>query len=152
MLRTCRQQGVAAVEFALLAVLLVMIAFGGTELGRAFYQYNTLVKATRAAAREFTLVPGPVDAVGNRQSEAQCMAVYGKRPCSAAQDVPVVPGLTMDQVLFSHYPDTLPEPGAAPYAYGCATISGFQFVSWVPWVIPNIAFADIRTCMRQLPA
>lgn len=148
MLLTFRQRGVAAVEFALLAFLLVTIAFGGTELGRAFYQYNTLVKATRGAAREYTLAP-PGDQV--REDAAKCMAVYSKRSCDASQDTPVVPNLSKAQVVLNPGPGgTLPD--GSPYAFGCATISGFQFVSWVPWVIPNITFADIRTCMRQLPA
>lgn len=151
MRRTRRQRGVAAVEFALLAVLLVTIAFGATELGRAFYQYNTLVKSTRAAAREYTLAP---PGMGNREEEAKCLAVYGKRPPCDEEDVPVVPGLAKDDVTLAPLNGefTIPNLGTFTYSYGCATISGFQFVSLVEWVVPSIPFADISTCMRQLPA
>ena len=46
-----RQQGVAAVEMAILLMPLIFIVFGITEFGRAFYQFNTVTKATRDAAR-----------------------------------------------------------------------------------------------------
>ena len=52
MRQTKKQQGVAAVEFAiLLTFVLVPIVFGITEFGRALYYYNTLVKATREIGR-----------------------------------------------------------------------------------------------------
>ena len=128
MIVSCRQRGVAAVEFALLlALLLIPLGYGATEFGRAFYQYNTLLKATRSAAREFTLA-GRVGTIGSREALALCLAVYGRTPCDSA-DTPLVWGLSPPLV----------------------TISGFLFVSLASWVVPDIAFAAIRTCMRQVP-
>ena len=46
-----RQSGLAAVEFAIVLPVIVLIAFAMTELGRGLYQYNTLSKAVHAAAR-----------------------------------------------------------------------------------------------------
>ena len=46
-----KQQGAAAVELGFLLIPLVLLAFGVSEYGRAVYQYNTLVKASRDAAR-----------------------------------------------------------------------------------------------------
>jgi Flp pilus assembly protein TadG len=46
-----RVQGVAAVEFALLITLLLLIVAGIIEFGRTFWYYDALAKSTRDAAR-----------------------------------------------------------------------------------------------------
>jgi Flp pilus assembly protein TadG len=50
-LKLVQQRGVAAVEFALLIILLLMIVAGVIEFGRTFWYYDALTKATRDAAR-----------------------------------------------------------------------------------------------------
>lgn len=47
-----RQGGAAAVEFALVAVLLFVLLLGIVELGRFLYLFNTVQEVTRRAARE----------------------------------------------------------------------------------------------------
>ncbi len=146
------QRGVAAVEFGLVIGLLVLVFFGATELGRAFYQYNSLLKSARAAAREFSLA-GPVGTVGSREQLAKCIAVYGVRPCDTGNVTQVMEGLTMDMVEMSSATDMLSGTGVppnTPYTYGCARISGFHFVSLVPWF--DLVFAPITACMRQNPS
>lgn len=46
-----RQQGVAAVEFALVLFFLILLVAGIVEFGRAFWYYDALSKATRDGAR-----------------------------------------------------------------------------------------------------
>lgn len=46
-----RQQGLAIVEFAMVLPLLLILLLATAEFGRALYQYNTLTKAARDAAR-----------------------------------------------------------------------------------------------------
>jgi hypothetical protein len=46
------QRGVAAVEFALVALIFFTILFGIIEFGRVLYVYNTIQEVTRNAARE----------------------------------------------------------------------------------------------------
>ena len=46
-----RHRGSAAVEFALLLVLLLIIVAGIIEFGRVFWYYDALTKATRDSAR-----------------------------------------------------------------------------------------------------
>lgn len=46
-----RQNGVAAVEFALVISLLLLVLGGVIEFGRLFWQYDALVKAGHAGAR-----------------------------------------------------------------------------------------------------
>jgi hypothetical protein len=45
------QRGVAAVEFAVVVILLFTLIFGVLELARMVYMYNTLQEITRSAAR-----------------------------------------------------------------------------------------------------
>lgn len=55
--------GAAAVEFALLLVLLLMIVAGAIEFGRTFWYYDALTKATRDGARFLSTVT--VDSIGS---------------------------------------------------------------------------------------
>jgi hypothetical protein len=49
-----KQDGVAAVEFAIVAVVFFLIVFGIIEFARAMYMYNTLAEVTRNAAEAAT--------------------------------------------------------------------------------------------------
>jgi len=49
--RRVAQSGVAAVEFALVALLFFTVVFGAIEIARIMYMYNTLAEVTRSAAR-----------------------------------------------------------------------------------------------------
>ncbi|MBI2307530.1 MAG: pilus assembly protein [Rhodocyclales bacterium] len=53
----CGQSGVAAVELAFLLILLMLMAAGTFEFGRAFWYYNALAKATRDGARAMSVAP-----------------------------------------------------------------------------------------------
>lgn len=50
-----RQQGAAAVEFALVALIFFTLLLGIMEFGRFLYLYNTVQEVTRRAAREATV-------------------------------------------------------------------------------------------------
>lgn len=142
------QRGVAAVELGIVIIPLVLLAFGITELGRAVYQYNTLVKATRDAAR-FLSARGAGDA--DEATTARCLAVHGNRTCEGS---PLVPNLTtaMVQVM-----DSSNSPAHANQATGTGVINlvtvevqGYPFTSLVSFVVPNITFGPIGTTMRQV--
>ncbi|MEJ2115423.1 MAG: pilus assembly protein, partial [Gammaproteobacteria bacterium] len=45
------QGGLAAVEFVVILPILLLLMLASAELGRAFYQYNTLTKTVRDGAR-----------------------------------------------------------------------------------------------------
>ena len=47
-------RGGPLIEFALLLPILIGLAFGASELGRAIYTYNTLDKTVRDAARHLS--------------------------------------------------------------------------------------------------
>lgn len=46
-----RQRGVATIEFAVCVPVLLLLMLATAELGRAMYQYNTLIKSVRDGAR-----------------------------------------------------------------------------------------------------
>ena len=145
MRESTKQGGMVAVEFAILLIPLVLIVFGITELGRAFYQYNTLVKATRDAARYKSATNQ-----GAKEAEAKCLAVTGNDTCTGT---PLVEGLTTNMVTIS-YAQSVPTCSGSVNLVG-VTINDpnatekFKFVSLVSFVIPDITFGPISTVMRS---
>jgi Flp pilus assembly protein TadG len=70
-----RQKGVAIVEFALILPFLLMLTFITTEFGRAIWEYNTLTKSVRDAARYISIqTPGAQKGI----DEARNLMIYGK--------------------------------------------------------------------------
>ncbi len=67
------QRGTAAVEFALIAMLLFALLLGILELGRLFFVFNTAQEITRRAARE--AVVRWVD--NSPSSPAKSLALFG---------------------------------------------------------------------------
>lgn len=155
-----RQRGVAAVEFGILIIPLTLMLFGLTEYGRAIYQYNTLVKATRDATRYLsTLAPG------SGLIEAECLVRYGNTACSGTV---LVPGLetedpveivicdAVDATQCPGVPHALVPTGSGAVNLVTVTISGYQFQSLINFPLgglsigaPDITFGDISNTMRQ---
>lgn len=151
------ERGVAAVELAiLLGFVLVPIAFGITEIGRALYQYEALTKSARAAARYLAVHDS---SFANTQAEAKCLAVYGipQSSCDGAGLVPVVPNLTTANVAVD-----VPSSSAALRAIATGvgtmdlvtvtispTTAPYRFVSIVPFIFPSLDFAPISAAMPQ---
>lgn len=135
-----RHRGVAAVEFAFLLLFLIPIAFGATEFGRALYQYNTLVKATRDGARVLASGVG-----AEKLAEARCVTLYGNPSCSGAL---LLDDLDTAGLFTAEYGKTLTH-GTMTITTATVTINGYPFQSMVPNVIKNITFGPISTTMRQ---
>jgi Flp pilus assembly protein TadG len=139
--------GTAAIEFAFLLPVLLLMIFGTTEIGRAIYTYNTLDKTVRDAARHVSQY-GPGDAT--IAAEARCLAVHGNTDCSGSA---LAPGLTTGAVTIC---DAAACPGthaAQPTGLGqvnlvTVTISGYDFDSVVEFVIPDLEFGAISATMR----
>lgn len=68
-----RQAGVAAVEFAFVMIVLLLIGAGIVEFGRAFWYYDAIAKGTRDAARYLSTVP--TASLGGAGASAQQMVV-----------------------------------------------------------------------------
>ena len=87
-----KQNGVAIVEFALILPFLLILSMITTEFGRALYQYNTLTKSVRDAAR-YLSVQTPGDTT--KYATAKNLAVYGN---PAGSGTPLALGLSTAQI------------------------------------------------------
>jgi Flp pilus assembly protein TadG len=123
------QHGVALVEFALILPLLLVLTLLTTEFGRAFYQYNTLTKSVRDAARYLSMQ------LPNTQiAQARNLAVYGNL---AGTGRPLALDLTTAQVDATWDPE-----GSAPVINTVTVrISGYTFQPLFASVF-GITFAD----------
>jgi hypothetical protein len=77
-----RARGIAAVEFVVTAPFVLLLLFGGAELGRAFVHYQTLSYSIRDSARfvsenSINGTTGVVQLSGSTVTEARNLAVYG---------------------------------------------------------------------------
>lgn len=152
------QRGVAAIEFAIVAPLLLAICFGITEFGRAIYTYNTLAKAARDAARYLSTQTAGNAAAWNT---ARNLAVYGN-PLGTGS--PLAKGLNTGMVTIcdaSNCPANL-NVGSNPVINTVSvSISGYQFTPMFDPLaftsmytggkdsITSITFGDIGVTMRQ---
>ncbi|MDX5373755.1 MAG: pilus assembly protein [Pseudomonadaceae bacterium] len=96
------QRGVAMVEFAIALPLLLLLLLGVAEFGRMLFHYNSLLQASRDAARyaagqAWNATLGEVDLNATLQGETRNVAVYGV-PSASAGFAPVVPGLSTAHV------------------------------------------------------
>jgi Flp pilus assembly protein TadG len=134
-----RRKGVAAVEFAILLIPLVIMVFGMTELGRAFYYYNGLLNSTRDASRYLS-----TQGRGEGEAEARCLAVHGNVNCTGDA---LVPGLATGMVQIAY--ETGVETGHGSVDLVRVTVDGFPFLAVVPFVVSNMVFGPIASTMRQ---
>lgn len=136
-----KHRGVAAVEFAILLIPLLIMTFGMTELGRAFYYYNSLLKSTRDASRYLSMQARPAGEV-----QARCLAVYGQTKCGDEGEE-LVPGMTTGMVGIYYEPGV--ETGHGSIDIVRVSIDGFPFSSLVPLVVTDMVFGPIASTMRQ---
>ncbi|NIF42338.1 pilus assembly protein [Burkholderia sp. Tr-862] len=171
-IRRSRMRGVAAVEFALVLMPMIVLATGVAEFGRAIYQYETLTKATRNAARYLSVFL-PSDSA-YPLAEAQCLVVYGSTTCGSA-GTELVPGLTTSMVIVcdaTHSPDCADASDPSQFANlptydstnnaasGTATgsinlvevkVKGYQYQPIPAYPgLSSITFGNIVTVMRQV--
>jgi Flp pilus assembly protein TadG len=148
-----RQRGLALVELGISIFVLISIAFGITEFGRAIYQYNTLAKAARDATR-FLSTRDAIDAAAKDQ--ARCLAVFGNPTCTGA---PLVAGLTTAMVSICDAvacPADHAAQGSAPVlnlvsvTIGGPNAAPYTFNSLASFVVPDIQFGPIGATMKQV--
>jgi len=137
-----REKGVALTEFALALPMLLMLLLPILEFGRAYYQYNTIAKSVRQAARYLSMRSPGIDV-----DKAKNIVVYGN---PAGTGTPLVPGLSLSNVPTPTYGTT----GTYPVLNTVTvTVTGFTFaplVKGVSWItFDNITFGTIQATMRS---
>ena len=114
-----RQRGIAMVEFAIVLPLLMLIMLGTAELGRAFYQYNTLNKAVRDGSRYLanTAINATTGVINldldNKRANTQKLVVFGN---TAGTGNSLLPGLTVANITVTS-PSAVHVTVAAQYAF-----------------------------------
>jgi Flp pilus assembly protein TadG len=100
-----REDGSSIIEFAIVFPILLILFVGTAELGRLFYTYTTLAKATTVGARYLSTsreaTSSDPDKVTAAKLTAQNLVVYGCKdrtvlPCSTAP--PIILGLSTANV------------------------------------------------------
>lgn len=104
-----RQRGVAAVEFAAVVFVLLLIGAGLVEFGRALWYYDALAKGTRDAARYLSTVPA-----ASLASESASGPTPSKNFVVNAAAAALVPGFTAANVSVA----------CAPTACAAVTLPG----------------------------
>jgi Flp pilus assembly protein TadG len=137
-----KQKGVAIVEFALILPTLLIMTFIVTEFGRALYQYNTIAKSVRDAARYLS-----VQQPGTHQTEAANLVVYGN---TAGTGTPLTLGLTTSHVAAPVWQ----ADGTFPVINTVTVrVSGYSFQSLFTTAFGQtfgtIPYSDITASMRS---
>jgi len=144
--------GSATVEFGLTLALLLLLAAGVVDIGRALMQYNTLAKSVRVAARHLgTLTPG------TDHDAVRCLAVTGSTDTDDGdcEDDPLVPGLTPDEVVVcdrSNCADhNLHDTGQGQVHLVSVQITGLAYTPVTGLVLQSLGFSAIRATF-SMPA
>lgn len=100
------EQGSSIIELAIVFPILLLLFVGAAELGRLFYTYTTLSKATAVGARYLSTsrnaVNGTATEKANARTEAKNLVVCGIKSSAenaCDNETKVVPGLTTANVL-----------------------------------------------------
>lgn len=133
-----RQKGAAAVEFAIVISLLVLITGGIIEFGRVLWYYDALTKATRDGARYLsTSAPLPLDI--SNTSKVKGLVVNAVTQAG-------LPGFGTGSVDISCNPNC-----TAPDYVTVATDYSVAFGSWFPIPLPSGPLAlTPHTTMRYM--
>ncbi|NMM79514.1 pilus assembly protein TadE [Acidovorax sp. SRB_14] len=150
-----KEHGVAIIEFALILPLLLILTFIATEFGRAIYQYNTITKSVRDAARYLSM-QDPTIKVNDlgKITIARNLVVYGN-PNPGIGDLPLAIGLKLENVPAANIQWNI--KGANP-SINVVTISvtGYKFKSLISNAFGvvfgdskgDISFGEISATMR----
>lgn len=155
-----KQKGVVAVEMALVLIPMLILCFGITELGRAIYLYNGLVKATRGAARylsQQSLASPPAgETASSLRLKARSLALCGDYDCTGKPAL--VSGLTLGMISECDPVSCASTHANVPTGAGTTSLvsitvgaggSPFGFTSIMSWVVPSMNFGSISITMAS---
>lgn len=142
-----RQRGVATIEFAICAPVLLLLMLATAELGRAIFQYNTLAKAVRDGARYVATNSSVgstrlVSISTARRNEACNLIVTGN---TAGTGAALLPGPTIC--------DIEPTEGADGTPDGFISVSAtYTYQPMLGTTLPTFGFAAPIDLSRELAA
>ena len=133
---TGREQGSATIELAITFPILLLLFVGAAELGRLFYTYTTLSKATFVGARYLSTSRNAVNGTNaektSARNQARNLVVCGiKSPAANACDnqTKLVPGLSTANVVICDNFSTPCSPALAggPVKYFRVEIQNYTY-------------------------
>jgi Flp pilus assembly protein TadG len=154
------RRGSATVELAIVFPILLLLFVGAAELGRMFYTYTTLAKATKAGARylssskEFMSTDNDIrDAAILR---AQSLVVCGYESCSGK--VPIVAGLNTSSPANVNVTTFTQTEGTSVIRYVRVEIQNYNYpkgiftISGVTGAADNVFYKALepKTTMRYM--
>lgn len=113
-----RENGTQMIEFALVFPVLILLFAGTVELGRLFYTYTTLAKATRAGARYLSTVPNVTTSTDAAKRIVMC---GNPNVCGDANNPVILPNLTANKIVVT------PPTAGAPVKYVTVEITGYNY-------------------------
>jgi len=142
-----QEKGQTLVEFALVAMIFLVVLFGIIEFSRALWTYNTIVQATRAGAR-FAVVEAP----SASNVEVQRFVAYHN---STGSGTPVLPGLSTSNVSVNYWkinPSTGAYEAPTPNKYAADVIqvgiTGYTFNFIVPIFGTSLTLPAFTTTLQ----
>lgn len=114
------ERGTQAIEFAIVFPCLILLFAGTTELGRLFYTYTSLAKATRAGARYLSTV----QSVSSSTTAAKNVVLCGNPGgCGGTgQPAVILPNFTVSNIVV-----TPPATGTIGPKYVTVAITGYPY-------------------------
>ena len=137
-------KGIVSIEFVLMmTAVFTPIVIGTLEVGRVFYQYNTITKAVRGGVRYISLYSTTNPSYVDKQTEAKNLTVNGN---TAGTGNALVPGLTSGMVTIS----TTSVASAGSIKLVTVTVTGYSLGYITTYFIGRSkAFNPISATMRQ---
>lgn len=137
-----RQYGLTTVEFAIIAVSLIIVLFGVIEVSRALFVWNTIGEATRRGARVAEVCPVNHGAIRR-------LAVFGTGGGSGTAS-PVLSGLSTSNVTVEYLNASgtvLANPAASFSAirYVRVSITGYTHTMIIPFILPTLNVPPFAT-------
>ena len=135
--------GIVSIEFVLLmAFVFIPTAIGTLEIGRVFYQYNTIIKSVRVGARFISLYSTTDPIYGIYQTQAKNLVIKGN---TAGTGNALVPGLTNTMISIN----TISVATAGSIKLVTVTVTGYNLGYITNYFAGNKAFNVISATMRQ---
>ena len=148
-----KQTGVALVEFALVLPFLLLLSVVAIDFGRAIWEYNTLTKSVRNAARYLS-----IQTPGTNVDVARNLMIYGDRSdtgaplaigLSLANVPPPTPGVPLSGCCYWRTEGTAPVINTVT-----VRITGYTFRPMFSTVFGlqsfgTLTFSDISATMRS---
>ena len=150
------QHGVAAVELALIIMVMFSLTLGTVEVGRALQDYDILTKSVRSAARYYTTLNDATLTISQRKALAKCVAAYANPGCTPPSVVPNITAGSFDVL------DPNPDPpgtgtgdlvvkqiatGAGTLDMVTVSIASYPFTPWMSSIFPAITLGPISVTM-----